>query len=126
MDWYHTLNLSPLTPPSFVFGLVWPILYLMMLVSVVILFQSSPQTPYVPLIWFVIQLVLNLWWPHVFFTQHEISWSLVIIVILTVCVIYTTYLFDQYDHTAGLLLIPYMIWLCFATYLNWYIYTHNA
>jgi benzodiazapine receptor len=125
MDWYNTLNKSPLTPPSIVFRVVWPILYIMMFVSVITLFQSTQKFIYLPAILFILQLSLNLRWPYVFFTQHDIQLSMTIIVTLTISVICTTYMFYQYNPMSGLLLIPYTIWLCFATYLNWYIYTHN-
>ena len=123
-DWYNSLNKSLLTPPNWVFGIVWTVLYVMMTVSIFLIWQSCKGLCF-PMIVFAAQLVLNLLWTTVFFKRRQIGLALLMIVIMIVLVGYTIYLFYPINKIAAQLLIPYFVWLCFAAYLNWYIYKFN-
>ena len=103
---------SPFQPPPYVFAIVWPILYLAMGYSA---YRVSLKGP-VPSVFFL-QLFLNVIWP-VLFTRVGVSAALVDILLLDVAVLFTATQFYQIDRPASYLLIPYMLWLSFATFLN--------
>lgn len=120
--WYDSLEKSPLTPPNYVFTSVWLLLYTLMVVSFIRIIYRSAYG--LPLLLFVSQIILNVLWVSKFFTYHNIPLSLVIIILLLIVVIIMTYSFYTYDNIAGLIQLPYILWLLFAIYLNWYIYKH--
>jgi translocator protein len=127
-DWYDHLHKSPLTPPDNVFGIVWPILYTLMLISLILLIiNRTRNTPlmikcYVA---FGIQLVFNILWPIIFFGQRQIHWGLVDLILTDIFTIMTIYFFQKVFPISAYLLIPYMLWISFATYLNLYIVIKN-
>ena len=123
MNWYDTLEKSSLTPPSIIFSLVWPILYLLMFIGFAMVLSSN-QSPIIILI-FILQIGLNLSWSPIFFQLHNIQLALYIIGLLFLSVLVMTYMFYQQNTVAGLLQGPYILWLGLAFYLNWYIYKHN-
>lgn len=120
MEWYDELNKSPLTPPNYVFSVVWTVLYILMFVG---LFRTY-KNPYIIAI-FLIQLALNVSWSPIFFNYHAVGLSMIVICLLICCVISMAYMFYQYDELSGLMQIPYIIWLFIAGYLNWYVLSHN-
>jgi len=123
-NWYKSLNKSSLTPPNYVFGIVWPILYLLMVVSVFLIIRKKGI--YEPaLLFFTIQLFLNLNWTSIFFNRKDIKTGLIVIIATLIFTIYTAFLFYRIDKIAGYLMIPYIIWLTFACFLNFYIYKNN-
>jgi benzodiazapine receptor len=77
------------------------------------------------LFYFVFQLVLNVSWPYVFFTLKNIFYSLVIIILLFVFILLTIMQIKNTSRWASFLLIPYLLWVSFAAYLNWYIYKYS-
>ncbi len=116
---YASLNKPPLSPPGWLFGVVWPILYLLMGIAAYIIYQA-PQSPErekaINLYW--VQLFINFLWPIVFF-RFEWFWiSVLVILLLDVLVLITTILFYRINKIAGYLMIPYLLWILFATYLN--------
>jgi len=123
MDWYDTLKKSPWTPPKYVFTLIWPLLYLLMFVGFIRVLKTTNNI--IVVVFFIMQILLNISWPTIFFDYHNIHLSFIIIVMLLICVIIMTHSFYLHDHVAGLIQIPYILWLCLATYLNWYILKHN-
>lgn len=136
-DWYLSLNKSPLTPPGYIFGIVWPILYILMSIYIWIILDSLHQDKKIllPIILYIIQLILNFIWTPVFFNtqgkQIKIAFILLFIIWLLVFIIIiisnnkTSLLLIPYYNKASLLLIPYLIWLSFALYLNYYIIINN-
>jgi translocator protein len=127
MAWYSTLEKPPFTPPDWVFGPVWTLLYLLMGVAAFLVWQKGLDrgTVRVALIWFLVQLVLNALWSPAFFGLQRIDLALVIIVLLWAAVVVTTYYFLRVSRPAGLLLIPYLSWVSFATILNMSIWWLN-
>ena len=125
-DWYRKLKKSPLTPPNYVFGIVWPFLYFTLIIFFLFLLKDSKCRGLCPpLIPFLIQMVLNFSWSPVFFRLQKPKESLVITILMVLLTVYTFYLTYQINQKLSLLLIPYLIWITFATYLNGYIVYQN-
>ena len=125
-QWYKQLKRAPWSPPDYVFGIVWPILYVLMFISFVIIFMDKKCYPYCyPLTIFITQLILNLSWTTVFFTYRRINFALVVLFLIFGLTLSNTILFYRINKIAGLLLIPYLLWLCVAISLNSYIVIYN-
>ena len=117
--WYQTLVHPSFTPPDAVFGPVWTTLYIMMGVAAwrawcVDGYQWSSMSIRL----FLIQLALNFAWSFLFFGSHLIGIAAVEIVILEITIIATTWAFLMRDRIAGLLMLPYVAWVGFASALN--------
>ena len=122
--WYKNLKKSPLTPPDYVFGIVWPILYFLLLIYFILALQEKNK---IPLVYFMIQLILNLFWTTVFFRKKNINlamYMLVAILFFTILSGMEMY-YKNNNILLPLLLVPYIIWLSFAGYLNFYIIFNN-
>ena len=119
LSWYYTLNRPFLAPPAWIFPPVWAFLYLTLLISLLIFgFKKSSYNKTWGYILFFSQLGLNLCWSPVFFCFHNIELALSIVVLLVVLTFWTIVEFIMVSKTAGFLLIPYLLWITFATYLN--------
>ncbi len=119
LDWYHSLNHPPLTPPDWIFAPVWAILYIMILVSFILFLKSkSQQDKFVPSIIWTFQLLINLLWTPMFFFYQNITFALVLCLILVILVFLTIISFYRFSKFAAILLIPYFLWVSFALYLN--------
>ena len=126
MDWYHSLNQPPLSPPDWLFAPVWSILYILMFVSLIILLKNGNiKEKAAPLTLFGSQLIFNLLWTPTFFVNKNISGALIISILLVIAVYQTIRSFYIYSKTAALLLIPYLLWTMFALYLNFGIWRLN-
>jgi benzodiazapine receptor len=115
---YAQLIKPPLSPPSWVFPVVWTILYILMGIAFCIIKDSKNSRRDKAIKFFYIQLAINVLWSPVFFSLQLYFASLIILLVLWVTVLITTIRFRIIDTTAGNLLIPYLIWLTFAAYLN--------
>lgn len=124
--WYAGLNRSPLTPPDHVFGIVWSILYVLIAISGWMIWnlQSDLVSAGLKRL-FVAQLVLNWSWTPLFFAMHKVYLALLCIIILVWCV--AALILRAYPKLkmVSYLLLPYLIWIVFATYLNFYIWVYN-
>lgn len=116
--WYLQLNKSTLNPPGYVFGIVWPILYLLMAASA---YRTFPRTINL----FYLQLFFNAIWSWLFFAFQLPLIALLCIWLLIFLNIKVNIDMYKYDKFAGYLYIPYIIWLLFASYLNLYIVLNN-
>ena len=116
--WYTSLNKSDLNPPGYVFGIVWPILYILMMVSAFISYKKV-------FIVFNIQLVLNAAWSWLFFKFQMPLVSLLDIYLLIALNIFILMLMFKESKLAFLLFIPYVVWISFASYLNLFIVINN-
>lgn len=124
--WYKDLNTAPWSPPSYVFGIIWPILYLFMTISVLLVLFNKKCYPYCrPITFFILQLILNLFWTTVFFQLQQPLIALIMIVLIIGITAYTALQFYPYSKIASLLLVPYLLWLCVALSLNGYIVLYN-
>ncbi len=109
----------PLTPPGWLFPVVWTILYALMGISLVRIWQSPESSARSwSLNLFLIQLVLNFFWPLVFFNAQTYGLALVWIILLWIAVFLMITQMRKVDLSAAWLQIPYLLWLTFATYLN--------
>jgi translocator protein len=121
--WYTDLKKSSLTPPSYVFGIVWPILYILLIIYFVIgLSQKGSERA---LIYFGAQMLINLSWTYVFFTSQQPTLSF--FMILAIIGLTIKSMMEMYVVSPKLiyLLVPYVVWLCLAGYLNLYIVVKN-
>ena len=125
-NWYKNLNRSKLSPPSWVFGIVWPILYLLMTISFIIVQRNKKCFPFCsPLVFFIIQLGFNLIWTTLFFKMKLPLLALVDLMLTIIFTFITYYQFNTISKFGSYLLLPYMMWMCFAFYLNLYIVIYN-
>jgi benzodiazapine receptor len=121
--WYSELRKPTWTPPNWVFGPVWTILYLLMAISVWLVWRRGGFAgAYAALSIFGIQLVLNVLWSVVFFGWRRPDLALVEMVMLWAAIIATLCAFWPYSRTAAALLSPYLIWVTFALDLNFVIW----
>ena len=118
LSWYNSLVSPVLSPPAFVFAPVWIILYVLIFISLLIFVFKNNENKKLGYIYFVIQLILNLSWTGVFFGLKSILGGLIIIVVLDIFVALTMVEFLKVSKLATSLLVPYLLWILFATYLN--------
>ena len=116
--WYPGLRKPPGTPPASVFGPVWTALYVLMAVSVWLIWRQYHWGARAALLIFFAQLALNLAWSGIFFGARLHGFAFAEIVILWLAIAFNTYIFYLLDPVAALLLIPYLLWLTYAAYLN--------
>ncbi len=123
--WYSTLNKPVLNPPDWIFGPVWTTLYLLMGISLWLVWKSN-STEKKKAIWlFLVQLVLNAIWSPIFFGSHLIGNALAVIILLWAAIVLTILIFKKISKLAAWLLVPYVLWVSFATYLNFAIWILN-
>ena len=121
---YETLERPLFSPPSSIFPIVWTILYILMGISYGILKSNGLVNQEINLIYFS-QLIVNLLWPILFFVLEWRLLAFLWIILLIVLVINMIIKFYNKNKLAGLLQIPYLIWLIFAAYLNLGVYLLN-
>lgn len=125
--WYETLNKPYLTPPSWVFTPAWIFLYILILFSIITYaYTKTPKNKTGGYVFFGIQMVLNLLWTPVFFHFQNIRLSFLIICLLMIFIILTIIAFYKVSKIAAALLVPYIIWVGFAIYLNYGIMVLNT
>lgn len=117
-DWYPTLRKPAGTPPSWVFGPVWTTLYLLMAVSAWLIWRQYGWDARTALLVFFTQLALNLLWSFIFFGARQLGFAFVEIVILWIAILFNVLLFYRLNPLAGVLLLPYLLWVSYASYLN--------
>ena len=125
-DWYKSLNQSPLTPPSWVFPIAWTILYALIVASgVVFLSARTAAVRSAGFFYYCAAWVLNISWTQIFFRFQRPDLSFVIILAMLAFIALNIRAFYPVSHLAAYLLVPYMLWVSFATYLNGYILFMN-
>ncbi|MBM17848.1 MAG: tryptophan-rich sensory protein [Epsilonproteobacteria bacterium] len=123
--WYQTLYKSSLTPSGYVFGIVWPVLYVCLALVGYHIWQDK-KSCFCLKIFFVLQMILNWSWTIIFFHCQALllSWITIgLMILLTAILLAKTYKNKPY---ITILLVPYFIWICFAFYLSVYIWIYNA
>lgn len=121
LTWYPTLVKPAFNPPNWIFAPVWTILYSMMGVAGGLIWnhiESDKEKVKKAFLFFVIQLGLNALWSYLFFGLHNPLLALIEIILLWLMIFETYTQFKNIDKIAGMLLIPYLIWVSFATVLN--------
>lgn len=118
--WFDSLIKPGIYPPPYLFGLVWTLLYAMMGLAFALICSAwGARGRLMAIAAFLVQLALNLAWSPVFFGAHQITGALVLILVLDLAVIVTIALFWRIRMIAGLLLLPYLAWIAFASVLTW-------
>jgi translocator protein len=125
--WYAGLKKPRFTPPNRVFGPVWTMLYILMSIAVFLIWQTGLKTDYAIMVFslFWIQLAFNIAWSIVFFGAKSQIGALFIIVCLWLLILAVIITALRVATAASLLLLPYLLWVSVATYLNWGIWAMN-
>lgn len=125
--WYETLNKPSFTPPNGVFAPVWTTLFLLMGISAFLVWRKGIENPRVniALRLFIIQLILNIFWSVLFFGLRSPLLGLVEIIILWTSILLTILYFFKVSKIAGILLLPYILWVSFTAVLNFSIWRLN-
>ena len=118
-EWYAALIKPPFTPPRSYFPVAWGILYTLMTISFfVVISKPASKDKYIAVNLFLIQLILNFIWSYVFFELKSIEMALVDVILLFVVLCFTLFYFFKISKLAAILLIPYLLQVIFAIYLN--------
>lgn len=117
-NFYEQIQKSALTPPNIVFPIVWTVLYILLVLAFDIVLNIHDK-PIMPTVWsFIGNMALQVVWCWAFFNNGQFMVGLIVLFALDIATAVLIWQFYRLDYTAGLLLLPYMIWLLFATYLN--------
>jgi len=148
--WYATLAKPALNPPSWIFAPVWTLLYILMGIALFIVWKKDWQVkselladcdkswnPWTRAFWsgdwqkqniiaiFAVQLVLNVLWSYIFFGLHQPGVAFFELIVLWISILYLIINFYRVSKTVAWLLLPYILWVTFAGYLNWAIWMGN-
>lgn len=125
--WYATLTKPSFNPPSWIFAPVWTTLFVLIGISLYMVWNKGLQDKKVKISLFIfgVQLVLNVLWSFLFFGLHSPFYAFLEIVILWAAIVLTIVNFFKVSRTAGLLLLPYIFWVSFAAILNFSIWRLN-
>jgi tryptophan-rich sensory protein len=120
LDWYATLNQPGFAPPNHVFPIVWSVLYTLMALAAWLAWRTpgKEEDRRTALIWFFIQLFVGVLWSYAFFWMHSPAFGFAVILTFLVAIAITIVFFDRLSRVAALLLIPLLLWVCFAAALN--------
>lgn len=122
-DWYLFLNKPSFSPPNWLFGPVWTTLYFLMGISLYWIWIKKQTGNALKI--FILHLILNASWSLVFFGLHNIFLALINIVVLWILILLVIVKFYKIERKASLILIPYLLWVSFATILNYNIWLLN-
>jgi len=125
--WYPGIQKPSFNPPNWLFGPVWSTLFIIIGISAYLVWVKRDQIIHFPrtVAVYFIQLILNLAWSFLFFYNHLIGAALIEIIALLVVILINGIMFYKIDKTAGLLFIPYFLWVSFATFLTYNIFILN-
>lgn len=123
--WYATIQKPSWNPPHWIFGPVWTSLYILMGIAAGMIWHTKDEKRIQALMLFVLQFMLNLGWSYIFFERHAIGWAFAEIIVLLTLIIITTISFYKIKPLAAGLMIPYILWVSFATCLNGTIWLLN-
>ncbi len=116
-DWYATLIQPSYSPPNWVFGPVWTVLYIMIGIAGGLLWVQRKSHPWA-FRWYIVQLIINFAWSFVFFGAELIGWALLDICLLWASILITIICAYRANRWAAFLLMPYFMWVSFAVTLN--------
>jgi tryptophan-rich sensory protein len=114
--WFAELDKPAFYPPGALFGIVWSVLYVLVAVAGWLAWRHGEDSRTV--VPWAVQIVLNLGWSLVFFGLRQPGWAMVVIVALLAAIVWTIVTMWPRDHTAAYLMVPYLLWVAFATLLN--------
>jgi len=124
--WYEQLNKPSLTPPSWIFSPVWTVLYILIVIAIV-RYYRTPEKQNVGIVTSILlfHVGANLIWTYLFFGLQSPLLALIDIILLDITLVMLVVFFAKASALAGGLLMPYLLWVLFATYLNWAFYRLN-
>lgn len=126
MQMFEEINKPPLSPPGWLFPVVWTILYILMGIALyLVVVAKENKGKLAAYISFGVQLFFNFFWSIIFFNARAYLFAFVWLVLLWVAIIVNIYFFNKVNKTSAKLLVPYLIWVTFAGYLNFGIYLLN-
>ena len=125
-SWYSSLQKPAFSPPNWIFGPVWTILYILMGVSLYLARKNRNGLSKKSAFLFGAQLFLNLLWSAIFFGLQSPLFAFAEIILLWIAIVFTIIEFGKVSSSAALLLIPYLLWVSFAAVLNYYVWVLNA
>lgn len=124
METFQALNKPPLSPPGWLFPVVWTLLYILMgIASYLVLTSGKPNRS--ALTFYGLQLLFNFFWSIIFFNLERYLFAFVWLIALWILIFITTVSFYKISKPAGYLMIPYLLWVAFAGYLNLFVYLLN-
>jgi tryptophan-rich sensory protein len=125
--WYLTINKPSFNPPNWIFGPVWITLFLLMGIALFLVWTTDPpgKAKQMAMIFFFIQLAINMAWSFFFFYLKSPALALIDIIALLIFILLTIWKFFPVNRTAGYLMLPYLLWVGFASILNYSIWTLN-
>jgi tryptophan-rich sensory protein len=122
---YQSLNRPPLSPPSWLFPVVWTILYILMGIAAYLVYLSDPECRKPALTVYAVQLAVNFFWSPIFFNLEAYLLAFIWLVVLWILIVATIKLFYRCNKIAGWLLVPYLAWVTFAGYLSFNVWILN-
>ncbi|MCB0713597.1 MAG: tryptophan-rich sensory protein [Ignavibacteriae bacterium] len=127
-EWYQSLTKPALNPPGWVFGPVWTVLYILMALAAWLVWRTGgkEQPKKIAIGLFILQLIANALWSWFFFGLHHLTLALVDILVINALILATIFAFARVNKTASLMMVPYWLWVSFATYLTWAIRALNT
>jgi translocator protein len=124
--WYVSLTKPSWNPPNSIFGPVWTVLYVLMGIAAWLVWKKAGFSGAgLALSLFVVQLALNALWSYLFFGLHRPDLAFIDIIVLWSVILVVAALFWRVDHIAGGLMVPYAVWVAFASYLNFVLWQLN-
>ncbi|MBS0652039.1 MAG: tryptophan-rich sensory protein [Verrucomicrobia bacterium] len=124
-QWYPHLIKPIFTPPNFVFPIIWTVLYSMMAVALALLWQSKTAKKKRAFLCFGVQLFLNFIWSFLFFYLESPGIAFFDIVLLWIFIVLTIGAMWRHTHWGSYLLLPYLAWVSYAVYINFFIWSNN-
>lgn len=127
MEWYKTINIPSWTPPGWVIGLVWTVIFILGAISVILFWnlQFKPNYFYWVIGLFILNVILNIFWSYLFFGQHLIGLAVIEAITLGLSVLALIILIWPLSKLSASLLIPYCGWTFFASYLTYSVWLLN-
>lgn len=127
MSAFEVLNKPSLSPPAYIFPIAWSVLYSLMGVSALLVYRENTNSIYKSygLMFNIIQLILNFFWSIIFFNYRNYELALIWLVMLWLCVLAMIVYYRKVNKLSFALNIPYLMWLTFAAYLNYFILLNN-
>ncbi len=125
--WFDNLQKPSWTPPAYLFAPVWTLLYALMGIAFWLIWKNetavvNKRSAYVA---FALQLFLNFWWSIIFFKLQSPFFALIEILLMLLAILLTIFHFSKISKTAGWLLVPYVLWVSFASFLNYTLWSLN-
>jgi translocator protein len=123
--WYAFLNKPFFTPPNYLFGPVWTSLFIMMGIASYLIWKTNHENKKRALLIYSIQLALNFSWSFVFFQFHALGTAFIVIIAMWLAILTTIIFFSKINKIAAWLLVPYILWVSYASALNFAVWQMN-